>query len=80
MSEHRHPSGRLLGALPAPGEEQDDILEDLRAFAEEIGVPGCAGMTKEEIVESLRQRYVFDSLLNRTDGIPKRRAPRVWRH
>jgi hypothetical protein len=48
--------------LPAPSAE-DPILSDLRAFAREIGLSGTGAMSKDELVESLRQRYVLQTLI-----------------
>ena len=64
-------------------DETDRILADLRAFATELGVHGCSAMTKEELVESLRQRYVLDSILNNAAPSTARAHPprqRSWRH
>lgn len=47
-------------------EDADPILEDLRSFAQDLGIVGSAAMGREELVESLRQRYVLDSLLHGT--------------
>ncbi len=43
----------------------DPILEDLRSFAKDLGIAGCAAMGREELVESLRQRYLLESMLKR---------------
>jgi Rho termination factor, N-terminal domain len=83
MSENR------LFSKHSPTRPDDDvndperILADLRAFATELGVHGCSAMTKEELVESLRQRYVLDSLLNSSAPSADRVHPprqRSWRH
>lgn len=42
--------------------DTDPILNDLRSFAHDLGIPGCTSMSKEELVESLRQCYVLTSL------------------
>ena len=42
--------------------QNSSIVEDLRAFARDLGVPGWSAMTKEELVESLRQSYVLDQI------------------
>jgi len=44
----------------------DPILDDLRSFAKDLGIVGCAAMDRDELVESLRQRYLLDSMLQRT--------------
>lgn len=40
----------------------DPILSDLRSFAHDLGISGCSAMSKEELVESLRQCYVLTTL------------------
>lgn len=45
-------------------EDADPILEDLRSYAQDLGIAGSAAMGREELVESLRQRYVLDSILH----------------
>lgn len=49
-------------------EDADPILEDLRSFAQDLGIAGSAAMGREELVESLRQRYVLDTLLSGARG------------
>lgn len=44
----------------------DPILDDLRSFAKDLGIAGCAAMDRNELVESLRQRYLLDSMLQST--------------
>jgi hypothetical protein len=44
----------------------DPILDDLRSFAKDLGIAGCATMDRDELVESLRQRYLLDSMLRST--------------
>lgn len=64
-------------------DDTDLILADLRAFATELGVHGCSAMTKEELVESLRQRYVLDLILNSAaPSAARAHSPRQrsWRH
>ncbi|PSC05166.1 hypothetical protein SLNSH_10145 [Alsobacter soli] len=41
----------------------DAITEDLRSFALELGVSGASALSKEELVESLRQVYVLRTVL-----------------
>ncbi|MHB2168892.1 hypothetical protein [Alsobacter sp. R-9] len=61
---------RPHSAFPAPRadavEMEDRILDDLRAFAHDLGIAGASAMEREELVESLRQRYVLESLLRET--------------
>lgn len=80
MSESRLHAARLRRTDSITHSDHDPILEDLKSFAAELGVLGAAGMSKEELVESLRQLYVLDTLLNRTDGIPKTRPGGPVRH
>jgi hypothetical protein len=40
----------------------DPILNDLRSFAHDLGISGCTAMSKQELVESLRQCYVLTTL------------------
>lgn len=49
----------------------DPILDDLRSFAKDLGIAGCAAMDRSELVESLRQRYLLESMLQ---GMSGRRA------
>jgi hypothetical protein len=44
---------------PLDPAQNASIVEDLRAFARDLGVHGWSAMTKEELVESLRQSYVL---------------------
>jgi hypothetical protein len=44
-------------------EHQKKILDDLRTFAREMGVPGACALSKEELVESLRQAAVLKGLM-----------------
>lgn len=44
----------------------DAILDDLRSFAQDLGIAGCAAMDRQELVESLRQRYLLESMLKGT--------------
>jgi CheY-like chemotaxis protein len=44
----------------------DPILEDLRAFARELGICGAAALDKDELVESLRQYAVLADMLRDT--------------
>ncbi len=44
----------------------DPILDDLRSFAKDLGIAGCAAMDRQELVESLRQRYLLESMLKGT--------------
>lgn len=46
---------------PAPPTEET-IVEDLRSFARDLGVLGCSGMSKDELVETLRQRYLLEQI------------------
>lgn len=84
MSATRLPSKPSLTRSHVNGVNGTDrILADLRAFATELGVRGCSAMTKEELVESLRQRYVLDSILNNAAPSTARAHPprqRSWRH
>ncbi|MCZ8097989.1 MAG: hypothetical protein O9972_08735 [Burkholderiales bacterium] len=48
------------------GAATDPILDDLRSFAKDLGIAGCAAMDRDELVESLRQRYLLDSMLRAT--------------
>jgi hypothetical protein len=45
------------------GETGERILHDLRAFAQDLGIAGASAMEREELVESLRQRYLLESML-----------------
>lgn len=56
----RDQSKRPSGARPAA---VDPILEDLRTYAHDLGIAGTGAMSKTEIVETLRQRYVLQTLL-----------------
>ena len=38
------------------------IVEDLRSFAHELGIHGWSAMTKDELVESLRQRWILEQI------------------
>ncbi len=53
---------RMPTRNPLPS-TRDQILEDLRAFGRDLGIAGAAAMERDEIVESLRQRYVLEALL-----------------
>ena len=48
------------------GAATDPILDDLRSLAKDLGIAGCAAMDRDELVESLRQRYLLDSMLRAT--------------
>ncbi|WP_460448664.1 Rho termination factor N-terminal domain-containing protein [Alsobacter sp. SYSU BS001988] len=47
-----------------PAQAMDPITEDLRSYARELGVAGASSMDKEELVESLRQFYVLQHVLD----------------
>lgn len=51
-----------LPSVPA----DSTIVEDLRSFARDLGVHGFSAMSKDELVETLRQRYVLEQI--RTAG------------
>jgi hypothetical protein len=60
-------SSRRRGAFrPSAAAADITIIEDLRSFARDLGVHGCSGLTKEELVEMLRQRYLLEQI--RTGG------------
>lgn len=46
----------------APASGEATIVEDLRSFARDLGIHGWSAMTKDELVESLRQRWVLDQI------------------
>lgn len=46
----------------APAAAEATIVEDLRSFARDLGIHGWSAMTKDELVESLRQRWVLDQI------------------
>lgn len=60
-SASRAPASRLRAG------RDEAILSDLRDFARDIGLGGAAAMSKDEIVEGLRQHYQLRSLLGQ-DG------------
>ena len=72
MSQPSFPlhSKRIPDFRPVPANNDDTILEDLRSFARDIGVHGCSAMTKAELVESLRQRYLLDLIRAPRDEAP----------
>lgn len=49
----------------------DAIRSDLRDFARDIGLGGAAAMSKDEIVEGLRQHYQLQTLLDQ-GGLARR--------
>jgi hypothetical protein len=69
MSQPSFPlhSKRIPDFRPVPVDNDDTILEDLRSFDRDIGVHGCSAMTKAELVESLRQRYLLDLIRAQRD-------------
>lgn len=56
------PGRRIPPFQPLDSSQNASIVEDLRAFARDLGVHGWSAMTKEELVESLRQRYLLDQI------------------
>jgi hypothetical protein len=55
------PGRRIPPFQPLDSRQNASIVEDLRSFARDLGVHGWSAMTKEELVESLRQRYLLDT-------------------
>ncbi|WP_293863565.1 hypothetical protein [uncultured Alsobacter sp.] len=49
--------------LASKAGRDDAILSDLRDFARDIGLGGAAAMSKDELVEGLRQHYQLQTLL-----------------
>jgi CheY-like chemotaxis protein len=74
--EQRCPMTRMAASIdsPAPSSTdacEDPILNDLRAFARELGICGAAALNKDELVESLRQYAVLaDMLRGVANGAP----------
>jgi hypothetical protein len=58
------PSRRTPSFRPIGPEHDASIVEDLRSFARDVGVVGWSAMTKEELVESLRQSYLLAQIRN----------------
>jgi hypothetical protein len=63
-------SKRTPSYRPLSEGANDIILEDLRSFARDLGIHGCSVMTKAELVESLRQRYLLE-LIRSADTTPR---------
>jgi hypothetical protein len=74
MSQPSFPlhSKRSPAYRPISEHADDTILEDLRSFARDLGVHGCSAMTKAELVESLRQRYLLDLIRSADPDSPVR--------
>jgi hypothetical protein len=53
-------------SLDGTREPTDQIVSDLRSFAHDLGIPGCSAMSKDELVESLRQCYILTTLQSGT--------------
>ena len=74
MIRRDHTNSPVPGpAARFPGGRDDAILSDLRDFARDIGLGGAAAMSKDEIVEGLRQHYQLQTLLDQ--GGLARRGP-----
>jgi hypothetical protein len=56
-----YPLRRKVARPPGIQPEQT-IVEDLRSFARDLGVHGCCAMSKDELVETLRQRYLLEQI------------------
>lgn len=61
--------GRIRRPQAARPTSADPILEDLRTYALDLGIAGTAAMSKTEIIETLRQRYVLQMLLKTAGAI-----------
>lgn len=55
----RHVLHQTFTRAARPPRIEDRITADLRSFALEIGMPGAGGMSKNELVEGLRQFHVL---------------------
>lgn len=60
-----HTSGPRQASIRLP---DDPITADLRSFAFEIGLSGACAMTKDELVEGLRQFHMLRHAIETATG------------